>query len=72
MPFYDMKCTNCGEEFNTMSKMSDMEQKLIKCPKCGSNELERIFGNINIIQSRSKSEPPACPNAHKCDGCCRH
>lgn len=72
MPFYDMRCKECGEEFNVMSKMSDMEQKRIKCPKCGNNELERVFGNINVIRSGSKDIPDACPNAHKCGGCCNH
>ncbi|MDF2522916.1 MAG: regulatory protein FmdB family [Clostridiales bacterium] len=70
MPFYDLKC-KCGEEFNTMAKMSEREQKLIKCPKCGSNELETVFKNVNIIQSR-KSEGAQCPNFNQCGGCCGH
>lgn len=69
MPFYDLRC-KCGHEFNIMAKMSDREQKLIKCPECGSNELEPIFSKVNIIQSR-KSQPE-CPNIHKCGGCCHH
>lgn len=71
MPFYDLKCEKCGEQFNIMAKMSEREQKLIKCPKCGSNELSAVFSNVNIVQSRSK-EAPACPNMHKCGGCCGH
>lgn len=71
MPFYDLKCKYCGEEFNIMAKMSEREQKLIKCPQCGSNDLNPIFSSVNIIQSR-KSDAPACPNIHKCGGCCPH
>lgn len=71
MPFYDLKCKKCGEEFNIMAKMSDRENKLINCPKCGHNELAPVFSNVNIIQKRS-SDGPACPNAHKCGGCCGH
>lgn len=71
MPFYDLKCKNCDEEFNTMAKMSDREGKLIKCPKCGSVELAAVFSNVNIVQSR-KSDAPACPNAHICGGHCGH
>lgn len=71
MPFYDLKCRECSKEFNIMAKMNERDQKLIKCPKCGSIELEAVFSNVNIIQSR-KSEAPACPNAHKCGGCCGH
>jgi len=71
MPFYDLKCRQCGNEFNAMAKMSDREQKLIKCPQCGSNALETIFKSVNIVQSR-KAEGSDCPNIHKCGGCCRH
>ena len=70
MPFYDLKC-GCGEEFNIMASMSDRENKRISCPKCGSNELEAVFLNFNIIQSR-KSGSNECPNAHRCGSNCCH
>ncbi|HOL91892.1 MAG TPA: zinc ribbon domain-containing protein [Clostridiales bacterium] len=70
MPFYDLKC-RCGEVFNIMASMSDRENKRIRCPKCGSNELEAVFTNVNIIQPKgpAKSE---CPNIRQCGGMCRH
>ena len=70
MPFYDLRCS-CGEEFNVMASMSDRENKRIKCPKCGSDKLEAVFSNVNIVQSR-KSGANECPNVHKCGsgGCC--
>jgi len=71
MPFYDLKCRNCNEEFNVMAKMSEREQTLIKYPKCGGNEHDAIYSNVNIIHSK-KSEQPACPNVHRCGGCCGH
>jgi putative FmdB family regulatory protein len=71
MPFYDLKCKNCGEELNIMAKMSDRDNKTIKCPKCESNELETVFKSVNIVQSR-KSEGGECPNIHKCGGSCGH
>lgn len=70
MPYYDLKCTECGEEFNKMATMREREQKLVKCPQCGSNELEPVFKSVNIIQSRKTPEMPTCPNAGKCGGCC--
>jgi len=72
MPFYDLRCKNCGEEFNIMAKMSEREQKLIKCPKCGNNELEPIFSNVNNIKSRNSREVPQCPHYERCGGCCGH
>lgn len=54
-----------------MAKMSERENKQISCPDCGSNDLEAVFKNINIIQSR-KSSGGDCPNKHVCGGCCGH
>lgn len=71
MPFYDLKCKKCKEEFNIMAKMSERENKLIECPKCGGVEHDAVFSNVNIVQSR-KSDGPACPNAHICGGHCHH
>ncbi len=71
MPFYDLKCPKCGNEFNIMAKMSERENNLINCPQCGSNKLETIFKSVNIIQSR-KSEGAECPSRHVCGGCCNH
>ncbi len=69
MPYYDLKCSKCNYEFNKKAAMADRSENKIKCPECGSNELEAVFKNINIIQSR-KNSPPACPNMDKCGSCC--
>ncbi|NSW91657.1 MAG: zinc ribbon domain-containing protein [Firmicutes bacterium] len=69
MPFYDLKCNECGKEFNVMAKISEREKKLITCPNCGNNELEPIFTNLNFITSR-KPDNPVCPNIERCGGCC--
>lgn len=66
MPFYDLKCTKCTHTFNTMAKMSEKENKEIKCPKCGSNDLESVFTNINVITRKSSSENKGC------GACCSH
>ena len=75
MPFYDFRC-GCGNEFNIMARMSELENKTIECPDCGSNDLHRVYGNVNVISSLSKSgADPAefsCPNAHICGSHCRH
>jgi len=70
MPFYDLKC-ECGEVFNIRASMSERENKLIKCPKCGSNNLEAVFTGVNIVRDR-KSAAVECPNYHRCGGCCSH
>lgn len=62
MPFYDLKCIKCNEEFNIMASMKEKEEQNIKCPECGSNELATLFKNINVVKSRESS--------HTCSGGC--
>lgn len=71
MPFYDLKCPECGNEFNIMAKMSERESNLINCPQCGNNRLETVFKNINVIRSRKESAAE-CPHRHVCGGNCGH
>lgn len=70
LPFYDLKC-KCGHEFNIKASISERDNKQIKCPECGNNDLETVFKSVNIIQSR-KDSTIECPNLHKCGGCCHH
>ncbi|NLC68613.1 MAG: zinc ribbon domain-containing protein [Clostridiaceae bacterium] len=69
MPFYDLQCEMCGKEFNIMAKISEREQKRIKCPYCGSNELRAVFKNLNYMVSR-KQDRPVCPNSKSCGARC--
>ena len=70
MPFYDFRC-ECGNEFNIMARMSELENKTIECPDCGSNDLQRVYGSINVISSASR-KAAECPNAHICGAHCVH
>jgi len=70
MPFYDFQC-ECGSEFNVMARMSELENKTIECPDCGSNALKRVYGSVNVIPSLKRKEFE-CPNAHVCGANCRH
>lgn len=42
MPIYEFKCSKCGEFFELL-KMSSRDEEAIKCPKCGSDEFERVL-----------------------------
>ena len=79
MPFYDFRC-GCGNEFNVMARMRDLEERTIKCPECGSVDLSRIYGSINVITASGggrggrggSREMPPCPNEHICGAHCKH
>jgi len=68
MPFYDFKCSSCNAEFEIMAKMSQKEDKSIRCPECGSVDLSTVYKTFNIIQSKS-NDAPSCPHLSRCGGC---
>ena len=42
MPTYDYKCDACGHQFEEMQSFS--ADTLKTCPKCGKDQLRRLFG----------------------------
>ena len=70
MPFYDLRCGECGKEFNISASISDKVEKRIPCPGCGSFGLETVYkGAPAHIKGRQGGE---CPNSHVCGAGCRH
>lgn len=63
MPYYDLKCTECGNEFNKKASIEERTEKRIQCPACGSNKLDAVFKSVNYIKSSKDNAPP-------CAGCC--
>ncbi len=46
MPIFEFKCLEC-EEFFEILVMNDEEKCEMKCPKCQSEELERVLSSTN-------------------------
>lgn len=46
MPIYEFKCLKCQEYFE-MLVMSQDEELDLRCPKCKSEEFERIISTTN-------------------------
>ena len=67
MPFYDLKCTGCGNVFNVKATISEKENKKIPCPNCGGKELVRVYDTMHLSVGNSKPERPASECA-----CCSH
>ena len=43
MPIYEYYCKNCDIEFE---KLVIGEETEIRCPKCGSKDVERVFSSF--------------------------
>lgn len=42
MPTYDYECNNCGHAFELFQSISEAVKR--KCPECGKQKLQRLFG----------------------------
>jgi len=46
MPIYEFKCLKCDDFFEMLVIGSD-EEKRMKCPKCNSEEFERVLSTTS-------------------------
>lgn len=46
MPIYEFKCLKCTELFELIL-MNKNEEAQLKCPKCGSEDFERVISTTN-------------------------
>jgi len=75
MPIYEFECRLCKKKFDALigqgRKVSD-----IKCPKCGSGKLDKLFSAFGFKGSPegktvTSAAPSGCSScqASSCDGC---
>ncbi len=55
MPIYEFKCLKCEEYFELLVMNQDEELDL-KCPKCKSEEFERIISTTNYAMGDSSGK----------------
>ena len=67
MPFYDLKCTDCGNVFNVKATIAEKENKEIPCSNCGGKELVRVYDMMHLSVGSSNLEKPVSECA-----CCSH
>ena len=46
MPDYDFRCTECRKRFTETQTFEEHDHKRVKCPKCGSQKVERVIGAV--------------------------
>ncbi|MBT3176903.1 MAG: zinc ribbon domain-containing protein [Desulfobacula sp.] len=54
MPIYEFKCSKC-EEFFEVIVMASNDNDTVACPKCESNEYERVVSKTNFAMGSSSS-----------------
>ncbi|MCX5781345.1 MAG: zinc ribbon domain-containing protein [Elusimicrobia bacterium] len=65
MPIYEYLCNKCKEKFE---KLIIEKGNTVKCPKCGSAEVEKQFSSFSGGSSK-KTAKASCPSGGCCPGC---
>jgi len=62
MPLYAYICKDCGGKFDLLIGMTSKKTEL-ECTKCGSKNIEKIFGAFAVRSSGNKSSSSGsdCP-----------
>jgi putative FmdB family regulatory protein len=56
MPIFEFKCSKC-EEFFELLVMGNDEKNELQCPKCGSENFERVLSTTNYSVPGGGSSP---------------
>lgn len=61
MPVYTYICKDCNEKFDLLIGVTS-EKSELKCKRCNSKNIERLFSAFSVGGSRDKfSSGPSCP-----------
>jgi len=51
MPRYDYRCQSCKKRSVIFQTYAEYGRKKVKCPHCGSTELQRLIGRVRFARS---------------------
>ncbi len=52
MPVYEYTCRECKKTFEQVRPITEAPPKRIKCPKCGSTKVERVWSAVYVETSK--------------------
>jgi putative FmdB family regulatory protein len=52
MPTYEYRCEGCGENFEERESIAEHEATKPTCPKCGGDQVARVYSRLNVQTSR--------------------
>ncbi|HEX75706.1 MAG TPA: zinc ribbon domain-containing protein [Dehalococcoidia bacterium] len=58
MPVYDYKCQQCEKVSEILVRSSD--SKAIRCPSCGSGQLERLVSASYLVRTETRAPGTTC------------
>ena len=52
MPIYEFKCNDCGNLFDIIESLKEHDKHKEKCPKCKSENIERVLSATSVVTSK--------------------
>jgi putative FmdB family regulatory protein len=52
MPTYEYRCQKCKEQFERIEHVAEHGKAKLRCPKCGSQKVERVLSAFFAKTSR--------------------
>ncbi len=51
MPIYQYRCLNCKKRFEIFLSYKEYGEKIVQCPHCASDHIQRRIGRIRVAKS---------------------
>ncbi|MEO0072657.1 MAG: zinc ribbon domain-containing protein [candidate division WOR-3 bacterium] len=68
MPIYEYECSDCKEHFEELVLSQDASRK-IRCPKCASRRVKRLFSAFGISGTDKPVSSCGTCSAKTCKSC---
>jgi len=68
MPIYAYRCQDCSHTFDLLVGVT-AEAPELKCPKCGSGEIQKTMGSFAVRMGTSSSSASSCTTGTCCPTC---
>lgn len=65
MPIFEYQCQNCGHKFEELV----LGKEEIKCPKCQSASLKKLFSAPNVSKKSKSSDSKDSQGGSCCSSC---
>jgi len=52
MPIYPFVCRECKKKFEYVRSVADYKPGSVKCPKCGSKKVDRVWSSVFVETSK--------------------
>lgn len=54
MPTYEYRCKKCKHHFELFQSYAEYGQMAVTCPKCGSDNVQRLIGKVRIARTEER------------------